>query len=879
MRQLRYIASLAIMLLAALPIQAQTENQAFYIYQNDGHFDGFFYDEIEKMSFSFLDTLGVEHDEIVSQEIFTADSVYRIMLSAIDSIGFVQPEVILNKRMFRWDCYDLDPTTYPNMERDMDFLTYLMDWPEEYDCLFSSEMPVDKRPQVGDVFVDFGLKYYNGFAFKVESIKETAEGLAVHLKDIDDITDILEQFVCVEEYGEDEQGNMVRRRVSGRPDLTVGVFPKKSSTRRAEGILEGDIFNFSINGYLPLAGDDDLSAYLMPSIEGKLHVKTVWNLSLFGDKHIGIDTNLDFGIGLGFVIDGKIADYMSPGLGNFASIPVPASFPLFFIKVGPDPFIRGDAHIKFALQTPKAKSSIWTKLEINNWVPSFDMGFGAPKSPKEEPESPNTVSATLSFSGFLQAGVLMPITFESMPTIQRWFKLNLGGRWFLGPKIGADFSLDLTKMPWDDDATYKQLKNIKFQLHLLDADFEVKNTVKLGSGKEKSTTLFDGSFNILPTVEAKLVPEFGACSDYIDQRMIEGQLMKCRVLSFKPSGYVIKPTYIGTYLKNIDYEDRFLGSAKYSYVPYYHLAEMMGTELDKSHWAELVIPIHEGQITRSSFVGGKYKVTPTVFVPGMPGDDQFVIADPAYTFEYGIAELKTNSDTIFTTYDGITIYPIIASGVHNKIMRDDYGYFDITDDDLIIVSSDIIKFNSKHKIKNFNPRDPMTLPLTHYVGANEYEGEIFVSDPHYFSIQMAPNNQDVPVAVRVSDDLYLEYLYYDYRNWKWNITFADVSTVGYGWHFEGRYNYDNEIQELVFDIVLDENSSMYSMKNGTYSYKQMKDNKVIKSIEETISCRPNETVEQDRDFKDGYYKNFFETSGGKHSSIYVYFQEALPDNF
>ena len=99
MRQLRYIASLAIMLLAALPMQAQTENQAFYIYQNDGHFDGFFYDEIEKMSFSFLDTLGVEHDEIVSQEIITADSTYRIMLSAIDSIGFVQPEIIYNPQV------------------------------------------------------------------------------------------------------------------------------------------------------------------------------------------------------------------------------------------------------------------------------------------------------------------------------------------------------------------------------------------------------------------------------------------------------------------------------------------------------------------------------------------------------------------------------------------------------------------------------------------------------------------------------------------------------------------------------------------------------------------------------------------------------------
>ena len=96
MRHLKNIASLFMMLLASLNIQAQTENEAFYIYQNDGHFDGFFYDDIVKMNFSFLDTLGVEHDEIVSQEIVTADSTYRIMLSAIDSIGFVQPPIELN---------------------------------------------------------------------------------------------------------------------------------------------------------------------------------------------------------------------------------------------------------------------------------------------------------------------------------------------------------------------------------------------------------------------------------------------------------------------------------------------------------------------------------------------------------------------------------------------------------------------------------------------------------------------------------------------------------------------------------------------------------------------------------------------------------------
>lgn len=95
-----FAAAIILLLTTALPVQAQTENQAFYIYQNDGHFDGFFYDEVQKISYSKLDTLGLEHEDFVSQEIVTADSTYRIMLSAIDSVGFVQPKLILNPHTY-----------------------------------------------------------------------------------------------------------------------------------------------------------------------------------------------------------------------------------------------------------------------------------------------------------------------------------------------------------------------------------------------------------------------------------------------------------------------------------------------------------------------------------------------------------------------------------------------------------------------------------------------------------------------------------------------------------------------------------------------------------------------------------------------------------
>ena len=80
-------------------LKAQTETDAFYIYQNDGHFDGFFYDDVIKISYSRLDTLGVEHSDYVSQEVITADSIYRIMLTAIDSVSFVQPEIKYNPRL------------------------------------------------------------------------------------------------------------------------------------------------------------------------------------------------------------------------------------------------------------------------------------------------------------------------------------------------------------------------------------------------------------------------------------------------------------------------------------------------------------------------------------------------------------------------------------------------------------------------------------------------------------------------------------------------------------------------------------------------------------------------------------------------------------
>ena len=104
-----------VMLLAIFGFQLSVVNSvkaqdAFYIYQNDGHFDGFFYDQVESINYSKIDTLGRECLDYVVQEIVTADSTYRIMLSAIDSVSFVQPEIKLNPLLRKMD--ELGQTDY-----------------------------------------------------------------------------------------------------------------------------------------------------------------------------------------------------------------------------------------------------------------------------------------------------------------------------------------------------------------------------------------------------------------------------------------------------------------------------------------------------------------------------------------------------------------------------------------------------------------------------------------------------------------------------------------------------------------------------------------------------------------------------------------------
>src|SRR3712207_898831 len=112
MKTMRFLLLSLLAIAMAVPAAAQVveDGEAFYIYRNDGNFDGFFYDEVKEIRYSKFDLDNVEHEDYVVQEVVLEDSIHRIPLAAIDSVGFVQPEIILNPKLKNMD--DLGITPY-----------------------------------------------------------------------------------------------------------------------------------------------------------------------------------------------------------------------------------------------------------------------------------------------------------------------------------------------------------------------------------------------------------------------------------------------------------------------------------------------------------------------------------------------------------------------------------------------------------------------------------------------------------------------------------------------------------------------------------------------------------------------------------------------
>lgn len=167
MRRIIHLFSLLCLLVAPAfqAVAQQQEQYAVFNYRNDGRFNAFLNIDIDSITYSCIDTLGIEHDDVVVQEVWTPDSLFRIPLDAVDSLAFRAPETKVRDNLFYLRDYHADNC------QGVDSLTI---W-------FSTAIDNDSLPAIGQVAVAVTEKtpFEEGFAGRVVKVNRLADRIEV----------------------------------------------------------------------------------------------------------------------------------------------------------------------------------------------------------------------------------------------------------------------------------------------------------------------------------------------------------------------------------------------------------------------------------------------------------------------------------------------------------------------------------------------------------------------------------------------------------------------------------------------------------------------------------------------------------------------------
>lgn len=152
----RFLLSLYFVLLATISFSQNEIGNTFYVYRNDGAFNAFYSSEVDSITYSCIDKDSVEHEGIVTQEIWTSDSIYRIPLNVIDSISFVKPQTAYKEKVIK-----LDDKYAP----------YIIS-SDSLSVSFTNDLPIHLIPQKNDILLYEGFSdiFPSGFAGRVMSV-------------------------------------------------------------------------------------------------------------------------------------------------------------------------------------------------------------------------------------------------------------------------------------------------------------------------------------------------------------------------------------------------------------------------------------------------------------------------------------------------------------------------------------------------------------------------------------------------------------------------------------------------------------------------------------------------------------------------------------
>ena len=479
--------------------------EAFYIYRNDGDFNGFFYDEVVEMRQSKIGVDSVEYDRWVTQEVVLADTIYRIPLAAIDSIGFQQPEIKLNPKVkfIERDGY----APYIIRVTDYSYAGY------EHGVSFQN-LPANKLPDIGDVLIglpsdvcaDSAYVYAGGsFSMVIEGVRSYEDGIVfMYGNPVTELNQVFEQYITVEQIGIDDQ-NQIHRRIAGcTPDGLPYKMPQKQGGGEAKLVnLDG---SFSRSWQIPkdctqvdLTVDMNLQVKFRVAYDirwTKFYVKMTEDFALRVRPTIGLTVKREF--------EASTDDLVK----EFPKVLFPAACPIFETKPFPALFLKASGSLEARLKLPQVYMGLGSDIIINcpSLLPIWQTFHLVPDENTEPTEDMLDFSASVKLNGTIYTGIEFQAVVNTASWFRKIFQCGIGLHFYFGPKATAE--LEWNHSFTNDEQLYSQLFGSKLGIAFISLGMDATAKSKIGWGDEHEDTFFSGSKDFLE-YNFRLAPQFG----------------------------------------------------------------------------------------------------------------------------------------------------------------------------------------------------------------------------------------------------------------------------------------------------------------------------------------------------------------------------------
>ena len=405
--------------------------EAFYIYRNDGDFNGFFYDEVVEMRQSKIGVDSIEYDRWVTQEVVLADTTYRIPLAAIDSIGFQQPEIKLNPRVKFIEKEGMSPYMRGVSVTGMSF----------------ENLPADKIPQIGDVWIglktDACAELYKtslggSFSLVVEGVSIEDGWTYVRGHEVDQISDVFEQYITVEEIGVDEN-NQIHRRIAG---CTPDGLPRH--IHQEEGHGDVTVIDFSHDLSYKWDITENTSVSFSADMNLKLCVRAAYNITwkrilVTIKPELSLKVQPTLGLSVKASFEKKLSDVIPLPDG----IPFPAAAPIFELCPMPTLFMKAEGTFEASLTLPQMGLGVGMDIIIDSWNIPFVV-TGTVHLLEDNPGEPKMNILDLSGEVSMKGTIYTGVEFQMAINTNRWFEkilqAGIGLHFTAGPKVETEFT-------------------------------------------------------------------------------------------------------------------------------------------------------------------------------------------------------------------------------------------------------------------------------------------------------------------------------------------------------------------------------------------------------------------------------------------------------